>query len=215
MPPSKSRNAKRDYRDSHDKGTSRAGSFMRGSKGRRLVLIIVLALICGAVIFMAMVGNSSVAKLQVAEGDQLQYSITGYESGRAVSGALTIEVTKAGSSSFTATYSITIDDNINRTELVFDGASGGWSSNVDDVVGRLSGSGSAATAGNTSTYSTLFGTKELTAYSISTTSQMGKSVLYQYWLDAGTRCPYLLSMTYGNGDVLTFNLVYTNISAFK
>ncbi len=188
---------------------------MKGSKGRRLVFFAALAMICGAVIFIAMLGNTSVAKLQISKGDQLQYSITGYESGKTVSGALTIEVTKTSTTSFTAAYSITIDDIINRTEVVFDGASGGWSSNVDDVVGRLSGSISAAAAVNTSTYSTLFGAKELTAYAISATSQLGKSVLFQYWLDTTTKCPYLLSMTYGNGDVLTFSLVYSNIAAFK
>jgi hypothetical protein len=211
MSPLESRDVKKDRRDSHDEGRSRP----EWNKGRRAILIIGLAIICGAVILVAMMGNSSTVKLQVSEGDLLRYSITGYESGKAVSGAMTIEVTDVGTNSFTATYSITIDNNVNKTDLVFEGASVGWSSNVDDVVGRISGSGSEATAGNTTSYSTLFGTKELTAHAISTTSKMGKSVLFQYWLDAGTRCPYLLAMTYGNGDVLTFSLVYTNISAFK
>lgn len=215
MPPQTPRDQKKKGRENQEKDSTIARSLMKGNKIRRLVIISVLAVICGAIIFMAMLGNSSVEKLQVVQGDQLQYSITGYESGNDVSGAMTIMVTKTTPSSFTASYSITIDDNTNRTEIVFDGARGGWSSNVHNVVGRLSGSGSAATAGNTSTYSTLFGTKELTVYSISATSQMGKSVLFQYWLDATTKCPYLLSMTYGNGDVLTFNLVYTNIAVFQ
>ncbi len=215
MPPLTSRDQKRKGRESQVTESPFAGSMMKGERVRRLVIIGVLAVITFAVIFMAMLGNSSVAKLQIQQGDQLQYSIAGYESGKSVSGAMTIAVTKTTPSSFTASYSITIDDHINRTDIVFDGASGGWSSNVDDVVGRLSGSSSAATAVNTSTYSTLFGIKELTLYSISATSQMGKSVLFQYWLDSATKCPYLLSMTYGNGDVLTFNLVYTNIEAFK
>lgn len=215
MPPLTSRDQKRKGRENQVKDSPVAGSMMKGERVRRLVIIGVLAVITFAVIFMAMLGNSSVAKLQIQQGDQLQYSIAGYESGESVSGAMTIAVIKTTPSSFTASYSITIDDHTNRTDIVFDGASGGWSSNVDDVVGRLSGSSSAATAVNTSTYSTLFGIKELTLYSISATSQMGKSVLFQYWLDSATKCPYLLSMTYGNGDVLTFNLVYTNIEAFK
>jgi hypothetical protein len=215
MSPQASRSAKRKGRDGQVKADSITGTWMKGNRGRRILIIAAIAVICGAVIFIAMLGNTSVAKLQISKGDQLQYSISGYESGDAVSGALTIEVTKTGSNSFTAIYSITIGDVTNRTELDFDGTSGGWSSNVDEVVGRLSGSGSTATVGNTSTYSTLFGTKELTAYTISATSQLGKSILFQYWLDTTTRCPYLLSMTYGNGDVLTFTLVGTNIGAFE
>ncbi len=205
---------RRDGTKGRESGPASGGKAPRRKGANRTLVIVALLAVLAAVVIFAMYGNTSVAKLQVAKGDQLQYSISGYESGKAVSGALSMTVNSTTSSSFTVTYAITIGNNTTRNDVKFDGASGGWSANVDDVVGRLSGSDAQATAGNTTTFSTAYGTKELVGYSISSTSQSGIGILFQYWVDSTTRCPYLMSMTYANGDVLSFTLVYTNISAF-
>lgn len=186
-----------------------------GRKGRnKLFLLIVLVIIASAMIIGVAFTNTSVGGSEIKKGDNLQYSIEGYESGRNVTGALEIEVTSASSNSFKVNYKITLNGDTTSTDVTLNSVSGGWSENAGDVVSALSGSSNSATPGNTTTYYTLFGQKDLTGYTITTTTKSGEGVFFEYWLDTTTHCPYVMAMTYQNGDTLTFTLVYTSISDF-
>ncbi len=191
------------------------GDGKRPSRKRNVLLIIVLSLAICAVVLAATLANSSSRGLDIQKGDSMQYSLASYTGQKNASGSLIIEVTNQTSNSYEITYAITLENKTTRTVVQFTGASGAWSSNIANVMNKLSGSSSSATATNETEMYTVYGTKQATEYTIDTTTKSGIGLHYTYWLASTNNCPLQMALLYGNGDIVTATLVYTNIAEFQ
>ncbi len=194
---------------------SSGGNGKKASKGRKVLLIIALALAICTVVVVATLANSSSRGLDIKKGDTVKYLIESYAEQKNTTGSLIIEVTNATSTSYEITYAITLDTKTTRTVVQFTGASGDWSSNIADVMNKLSGSSSSATVSNETELGTIYGAQEAIGYTITTTTKSGIGLYYEYWLGSTNKCPYLLVLQYANGDAVTATLMYTNIAEFQ
>jgi len=183
----------------------------KGIGGHKAAIIALIALAVCAIVIVAALANTSFSRLSIEEDDHLMYAIQSYESTGNYTGSLTIWVTSVSVSSFVVRYSITIHGNTTNSEVEFTGASGGWAANIGNVVGRLSGSDAKATFTNSTTLGTAYGSLAVDGYTITTTTPAGANLRFDYWLDVETRCPYLIQFLYGNGDMVTCSLEYTDI----
>jgi hypothetical protein len=163
----------------------------------------------------ASLADRSSPALSINKGDRLQFLIESYESQVNSTGSLIIEVTNATSTSYEVTYAITLQNKTTRTVVDFPGASGSWQTNIGGVMNKLSGSSSAASVSNETTLYTVYGAKSAIGYTITTTTQSGTGLYYEYWLDSTNKCPYLTVLQYANGDAVTCTLLHTNILDFQ
>jgi hypothetical protein len=189
------------------------GNGKRPSKNRKVLLIIVLALALCAVVLVATLANGSSRGLDIKKDDSIQYVLESSSSN--TSGSLRIVVTNATSSSFEITYEITLNNQTTRKVVPFTGASGDWRSNIGNVMDKLSGSSSSATVSNETQVETLGGTKDATGYVITTTTQSGLGLYYEYWLGSTNKSPLKLVLTYSDYTNIIGNLIYTNIAEFQ
>ena len=96
-------------------------------------------------------------------GDQLQYAINGRESNAEVNGTMMIYTEAVTSSTYTVTYRISLDgEKTTWTNVTFIDASGDWSSNIANVIERLSGSSDSGAMVNTTSFLTKDGDRNLT-----------------------------------------------------
>lgn len=189
------------------------GNGKRPSKKRNVLLIIVLSLAICAVALAAMLANGSSRGLDIHKGDNIQYLLDSSSSN--TTGSLRIIVTNATSTSYEVTYEITLDDKTTKTIVPFTGASGDWRSNIANVMNKLSGSSSSAMISNETQVMTKDGLKDATGYIITTTTNKGLGLHYEYWLGSTNKCPLKLVLTYSDYTNLIGNIVYTNIAEFQ
>jgi hypothetical protein len=208
------RKAKRSAKGAdQDKAPGRNGK--RASSGPKIALIVVVAVAVVILLVAAALANSSSPGLDVKKGDRLQYMIESYESKQNSTGSMVVEVTNTTTTSFEVTYAITLQNKTTKTVVNFPGASGGWGANIGEVMNKLSGSSSPVSVSNQTTLYTVYGAKSAIGYTITSTTQSGTGLYYEYWLDATNKCPYLTVLQYANGDAVTCTLLYTNIAEFQ
>jgi hypothetical protein len=207
----KARRAKQDP----DQGKVRGRNGKRATNGPKIALVVIIVVAVIVVLVAASLANRSSAPLTINKGDRLQFLIEGYTPQGNTTGSLIIEVTNATTTSFEVTYTITLQNQTTRTPVDFSGASGNWAANIGGVMDKLSGSSKTPNVSNETTLYTVYGARSAIGYTITTTTQSGIGLYYEYWLDSTNKCPYLSVLQYANGDAVTSTLVYTNIIDFQ
>jgi hypothetical protein len=196
-----------------DKARGRNGK--RATSGPKIALIVIIVVAVIVVLAAASLANKSSAPLTINKGDRLQFMIEGYTPQGNTTGSLIIEVTNATTTSFEVTYTITLQNQTTRTPVDFSGASGNWAANIGGVMDKLSGSSKTPNVSNETTLYTVYGARSAIGYTITTTTQSGTGLYYEYWLDSTNKCPYLAVQQYADGVANTFTLLYTNILDFQ